>query len=186
MLAFRIAAASALAAACLGGAARGAAPAAAAGPPVEQVRVVDRGWIRVGLTATVTDRAGRPVTGLGRDDFVVTENDKPIDLSDFGPEEGRSDRPLSVAVLLDLSGSMGSQIKDVEKAARALLSGLRAGDEIMVAKFNDQLTVLQPFTGDPRDLDRSLRRIGRAVGGTASSAPSRRRSRTCAGAPGAR
>ncbi|HYV85250.1 MAG TPA: VWA domain-containing protein [Patescibacteria group bacterium] len=167
MLAFRIAAASALAAAWLGGAARGAAPAAAAGPPVEQVRVVDRGWIRVGLTATVTDRAGRPVTGLDRDDFVVTENDKPIDLSDFGPEEGRSDRPLSVAVLLDLSGSMGSQIKDVEKAARALLSGLRTGDEIMVAKFNDQLTVLQPFTGDPRDLDRSLRRIGRAVGGTA-------------------
>jgi VWFA-related protein len=146
---------------------RGADPAAAAGPPVERVRVVDRGWIRVGLTATITDRAGKPVTGLGRGDFTVTENDRPIDLADFGPEEGRADRPLSVAVLLDLSGSMGHQIKDVEKAARALLSGLRPGDEIMVAKFNDQLTVLQPFTGEARDFDRSLRRIGRAVGGTA-------------------
>jgi VWFA-related protein len=170
MIAHRNAAAAALAAALLGGAARGAAPAAAIAPasaPVERILVVDRGWVRVGLTATVTDRAGKPVTGLGRDDFVVTENDKPIDLSDFGPEEGRADRPLSVAVLLDLSGSMGSQIKDVEQAARALLSGLRPGDEIMVAKFNDQLTVLQPFTGDPRDLDRGLRRIGRAAGGTA-------------------
>ena len=169
MKATRIMAVASLAGALLaaGGAARGAAPAAGAGPPVERVRVVDRGWIRVGLTATVTDRAGRPVTGLRRDDFVVTENDKPIDLSDFGPEEGRADRPLSVAILLDLSGSMGSQIKDVEKAARALLSGLRPGDEVMVAKFNDQITVLQPFTGDARDLDRSLRRIGRAFGGTA-------------------
>jgi Ca-activated chloride channel homolog len=150
-----------------GNPAGGAGPAASAGPPVERVRVVDRGWIRVGLTATVTDRSGRPVTGLGRDDFVVTENDRPIDLSDFGPEEGRADRPLSVAILLDLSGSMGHQIKDVEKAASALLSGLRPGDEILVAKFNDQLTVLQPFTGDARELDHSLRRIGRAVGGTA-------------------
>jgi VWFA-related protein len=150
-----------------GTAARGAAPAEGPAPAVERVRVVDRGWIRVGLTATVTDRAGRPVTGLGRDDFVVTENDRPIDLSDFGPEEGRGDRSLSVAVLLDLSGSMRSQIKDVEEAAHALLSGLRPGDEIMVAKFNDQLTILQPFTGDARDLDHSLRRIGRADGGTA-------------------
>src|SRR5207249_7531212 len=137
MIATRTAAIAALAAAFLSGAAAtpGAPPAAGAGPPIERVRVVDRGWIRVGLTATVTDRAGKPVTGLVRDDFVVTENDRPIDLSDFGPEEARGDRPLSVAVLLDLSGSMGSQIKDVEKAARALLSGLRSGDEIMVAKF---------------------------------------------------
>src|SRR5262245_36660199 len=124
---------AALAAALAAGAAAGGAPTAPADPPVERVGRVDGGWMRVGLTATVTDRSGRPVTGLGREDFVVTENDEPVDLAEFGPEEGRADRPLSVAVLLDLSGSMGSQIKDVEKAARALLGGLRPGDEIMVA-----------------------------------------------------
>ena len=57
-------------------------------------------------------------------------------------------------------------VADAE-AARALLSQLRPGDEIMVASFNDQVTVLQGFTGRPEDLERSLERIGRAWRGTA-------------------
>jgi VWFA-related protein len=142
-------------------------PLVPARPHVEHVRVVDRPWMRVDLTVTVTDRDGRPLTGLARDEFTVTEGGSPVELADFGPEEGRLDRPLSVAVLLDLSGSMGSQVRNVEAAARALLGGLRPGDQIMVAKFNDQLTVLQPFTGKIDGLDRSLRSIGRAYGGTA-------------------
>jgi len=39
-------------------------------------------------------------------------------------------------------------VKKVREAAQALLATLRPGDEIMVAKFNDDLTVLQNFTGD--------------------------------------
>jgi VWFA-related protein len=133
----------------------------------ETVRVVDRPWERIGLTVTVTDRQGHPVKGLGRGDFVVSENGAPVDLADFGPEEGRRDRPLSVAVLLDLSESMHEQVRHVKEASEALLRGLRPGDEIMVARFNDQVTVLQPFTGDPADPGRTLGRIGAARGGTA-------------------
>lgn len=141
---------------------------AASPPPVhETVRVVDRPWERIGLTITVTDRQGHPVKGLGRGDFTVSENGVPVDLADFGPEEGRRDRPLSVAVLLDLSDSMRDQVRHVKEASEALLRGLRPGDEIMVAKFNDQVTVLQPFTGDPGDPGRTLGRIGAARGGTA-------------------
>ena len=136
-------------------------------PLRESVRVIDRPWERIGLTVTVTDRQGRPVKGLGRGDFVVSENGVPVDLADFGPEEGRRDRPLSVAVLLDLSDSMREQVHHVKEASEALLRGLRPGDEIMVAKFNDQVTVLQPFTGDPGDPGRTLGRIGAARGGTA-------------------
>jgi VWFA-related protein len=147
---------------------KGPAPAPEAHAPLrESVRVVDRPWERIGLTVTVTDRQGRPVKGLGRGDFVVSENGAPVDLADFGPEEGRRDRPLSVAVLLDLSDSMREQVHHVKEASEALLRGLRPGDEIMVAKFNDQVTVLQPFTGDPGDPGRTLGRIGAARGGTA-------------------
>ena len=150
--------------------ARGSEPIPPAPPPnvlQESVRVVDRPWERIGLTVTVTDRDGRPVRGLACDDFRVLENGVPVDLAECGPEEGREERPLSVAVLLDLSQSMGSQIDKVEEAARALLEGLRPGDEILVAKFSDQVTVLQPFTGAGGAFDRSLRAIGRARGGTA-------------------
>lgn len=153
--------------------AAGPAAAAAAAPPPptntyqESVRVVDRPWERIGVTVTVTDRQGHPVRDLTCEDFRVLESGEPIALAECGPEEGRAERPLSVAVLLDLSQSMGSQIHEVEEAARALLAGLRPDDEILVAKFNDQVTVLQPFTGDSAPLEQSLRAIGRARGGTA-------------------
>ena len=133
----------------------------------ESVRVVDRPWERIGVTVTVTDREGKPVRGLGCDAFRLQENGAPIDLAACGPEEGREERPLSVAVLLDLSQSMGGQIRKVEEAARALLGQLRPGDEVLVAKFNDQVTVLQPFTGEESELSGGLKSIGRARGGTA-------------------
>jgi VWFA-related protein len=133
----------------------------------EFVRVVDRAFVRVGLSITVTDRRGQPVRGLGQDDFRLFEDDRDMALQDFGPEGTRADRPLSVAILLDLSKSMGSQIKRVKEAARALLEGLREGDEVMVAKFNEQLTILLPFTGDPDEPARSIKNLGRARGGTA-------------------
>ena len=144
---------------------------AQAGSPVaapfrDYIRVVERPYLRVGLTVTVIDRQGRPVRDLRRDDFTVTEDGKPVELADFAPEGDRRDRPLSVAVLLDLSYSMAGQVKRVREAAQALLKGLRPGDEIMVAKFNDQLTVLQNFTGDPGDPGKTLGRIGVAWGGT--------------------
>ncbi len=147
-------------------AAASAAPAVAA-PLREYVRVVERPYLRVGLTVTVVDRQGRPVRGLTRGDFRVLEDGEALELADFGPEGTRRDRPLSVAVLLDLSYSMGSQVKKVREAAQALLATLRPGDEMMVAKFNDQLTVLQNFTGDPGDPEKTLKRVGSAFGGTA-------------------
>jgi VWFA-related protein len=146
------------------------APAPAA-PPAgamrEYVQVVDRPYLRVGLTVTVTDRQGRAVRGLARGDFRVLEDGAEVAIQDFGVEGDRKDRPLSVAVLLDLSQSMGSQVKKVREAARALLEALRPGDEIMVAKFNEQMTVLQTFTGHADDPERTLASLGRARGGTA-------------------
>jgi len=148
------------------GAAAGVAPAPAA-LPMDYVRVVDRPWQRVSITVTVTDRQGHAVRGLTAGDFLVTDGGQAVELADFGPEDGRRDRPLSVAVLLDLSASMGGQVRRVEEAARALLAGLRPGDEVMVAKFNHQVTILMPFTGSLDGGADRLRDVGRAHGGTA-------------------
>ena len=132
----------------------------------EYVEVTERAYQRVGLTVTVTDHAGRPVRGLRRDEFRLFEDGVEVAIQDFGVEGDRSDRPLSVAVLLDLSESMGRQVQRVREAAEALLSTLRQQDEIMVAKFNHERTVLQPFTRDPGDPEATLRDIGTAWGGT--------------------
>src|SRR5437667_10886514 len=76
-------------------------PPAATTPLREYVRVVQSPYLRVGLTVTAVDRQGRPVRGLARGDFRVLEDGEEMELSDFGPEATRRDRPLSVAVLLD-------------------------------------------------------------------------------------
>ena len=97
----------------------------------EYVRVVERPYLRVGLTVTVVDRQGKPARGLTQADFRVLEDGDEFALADFGLEGERRDRPLSVAVLLDFSYSMGGQVKKVREAAQALVSSLRPGDEIM-------------------------------------------------------
>ena len=53
----------------------------------------------------MTDQAGKPVTGLRREDFTVLEDGQPQTLSAFA--EG--DFPLSVAVAVDRSFSMGAK-----------------------------------------------------------------------------
>src|SRR5262245_12963690 len=133
----------------------------------EHIKVRGRAYYRVGLTVTVMDRSGRPVRGLAREDFRIFENGVEVPIQGFGVEGDKADRPLSVAVLLDLSESMGGQVQRVREAAKALLSALRSSDEIMVAKFNEDRTVLQPFTRDPGDPEMTLREIGTAKGGTA-------------------
>jgi Ca-activated chloride channel family protein len=147
----------------------GAAPPGGAPPGLarEYVRVVDRPWQRVGVTITVIDGRGRPVPGLRRDEFRILVDGEPVEIADFGVEGRRADRPLSVAVLLDLSRSMGRQVQQVREAATALLRSLRPGDEILVARFDDQVTILTPFTGRIEDPDRTLRSLGTARGGTA-------------------
>jgi VWFA-related protein len=133
----------------------------------ERVVVQGRADYRVELTVTVTDRSGRPVRGLTRDDFRIFEDGVEVAIRDFGVEGNRSEFPLSVAILLDFSESMGGQIQRVREAAETLLSALRPQDEIMVAKFNQERTVLQPFTHSPDDPEVTLRKIGTAEGGTA-------------------
>lgn len=146
------------------------APGNAPRPPKSQFRehvtVVQRGYQRVGLTVTVTDRAGRPVRGLRLDDFRLLEDGVEVAIQEFGVEGDNADRALSVAVLLDLSESMRGQVRRVREAAQALLKALRQEDEIMVATFNHERTVLQPFTHDPRSPEVTLQDIGMAWGGT--------------------
>ena len=105
-------------------------------PFQERVVVRGRAYYRVELTVTVTDRSGQPIRGLTRDEFRIFEDGAEVSIQDFGVEGDRSNCPLSVAVLLDFSESMGRQIQRVREAAEALLNTLRAEDEIMVAKFN--------------------------------------------------
>ena len=57
------------------------------------------------MTATVTDRAGRFVSGLTERDFVVYEDDRQVEITHFSAERV----PVSLGIVLDTSGSMAGQ-----------------------------------------------------------------------------
>jgi VWFA-related protein len=100
----------------------------------------------VSIQASVRDKRGRPVKGLTRTDFEVLDNGERRPVVAL-----RSDResPLSLAVLVDMSGSMsiGPRIAMARKAFLSLLSQLHDGqDELAVFTFDSALHERQPFT----------------------------------------
>jgi len=114
------------------------------------------------LHASVIDRNGRLVTNLERRAFKVFENGVPQELRVFR----REDIPVSMALVVDNSGSMRDKRQKVEAASVALVKASNRNDEIMVVNFNDEAFEDVPFTNDLKKLEEGLTRID-SRGGTA-------------------
>jgi VWFA-related protein len=120
----------------------------------------------VELLVSVTDAAGEPVPGLGLEEFEVREEGNLVRLLRADDLAGRVDLPLSIALLIDRSGSMRVHMEKIARAATDLLSVMRPVDHVRVAAFSDQMVVLQDFTQEPLALIASLNGVGPPVGGT--------------------
>jgi VWFA-related protein len=118
----------------------------------------------VNVTATVSDSSGRFVSGLTKDDFIVYEDDQPVEVAQFSPERV----PVSLGIVLDTSGSMaGMKIQEAESALdRFLFDLLDPGDEIFLYRFSNYPMLLQGWTEDRKALSRALGHIVPS-GGTA-------------------
>ena len=69
---------------------------------------------RVNMLFTVTDKKGRFVTDLTKNDFEVIENKKPQVIQEFTAE---TDLPLRLAILIDTSNSIRDRFKFEQEAA---------------------------------------------------------------------
>ncbi|MBI4874583.1 MAG: VWA domain-containing protein [Acidobacteria bacterium] len=114
------------------------------------------------LHATVADKNGKLVTNLGRGAFKVYENNVEQELRMFR----REDVPVSMALVIDNSGSMRDKRQRVEAAALALVKASNPQDEVMVVNFNDEAYEDVPFTSDVKRMEEGLTRID-SRGGTA-------------------
>jgi VWFA-related protein len=131
-------------------------PLAAQGPSDQPQQTFRASADVVTIQASVRDAHGRMLTGLTPADFEIRDNGELRQILSL-----RSDRqsPLSLALLVDMSGSMRVSAK-VEMARRAydsLLTQLRQGqDEAAVFTFDSALHERQPFTTDLSKLKRAL------------------------------
>jgi Ca-activated chloride channel homolog len=118
----------------------------------------------INVTATVSDASGRFVSGLRQEDFVIYEDDQPVNVTHFNAERV----PVSLGIVLDTSGSMaGSKIQAAQNALdKFLYELLDKQDEIFLYRFSNSVVLLQDWTKDRQLLSRALGRIT-PNGGTA-------------------
>ena len=110
----------------------------------------------VALAVTVVDGDGRPVQGLGKDAFSLTEDDRPEPIVQFTGDPV----PLSLAIALDASTSMkGRRFEYARDAVWRLLDHLTPEDEVCVYGFNDRPFVIAPWTSDVHTVVQSLLRV---------------------------
>jgi len=106
----------------------------------------------VNIATLVSDRSGRYIPQLTKDDFELFEDGVRQQVAFFGNEEV----PFNVALLMDVSGSVSSSLKDIKKAATEFVRQLRPNDRVMVVCFDEHVMYLTDFTNERRRLDSAI------------------------------
>jgi Ca-activated chloride channel homolog len=119
---------------------------------------------RVNVLYTVSDKKGRFVTNLEKDDFDVAENKKVQKILEFTAE---SDLPLRLALLIDTSNSIRDRFKFEQEASIEFLNSLlRPTDKAMIVSFDTAAEMVSDLTNDQEKLIKAIRSL-RPGGGTA-------------------
>jgi Ca-activated chloride channel homolog len=119
---------------------------------------------RVNMLYTVSDKKGRFVTDLTKNDFEVFESKKPQVIIEFAAE---SDLPLRLAVLIDTSNSVRERFHFQQEAATAFIDGTvrPEHDKAMIVSFDTAAELVADLTGDVGELERGIANL-RPGGGT--------------------
>ena len=138
---------------------RSGAPAPAASPSEPAPDAAESGPLEVGegevirvdtnlvtVPVSVFDRQGNAITDLRREDFRIFENGVEQEVAYFEPTE----KPFTVALLLDTSASTRFRMRDIQEAAIAFARQLQPQDRVLVVTFNDQVMLLTEATSDQR------------------------------------
>jgi VWFA-related protein len=118
----------------------------------------------INVTATVTDRSGRFYGHLRKEDFLVYEDNKPVEVTHFSADR----TPVSLGIVVDTSGSMAgekwsSAVSSIDRFFRTLDDEL---NEFFLYRFSGNADLVADWTSDR---DRLAMAIGRVHpnGGTA-------------------
>jgi VWFA-related protein len=176
------------------------APAPAADPDPTFYESIDVNVANVEVY--VTDKQGKRVQGLTKDDFQVFEDGKPVEITNFfamsegqpvadaGEEPGENApapdaiRPaiqkpdaqrLYLAIFLDNRTLVPATRKRVLDSVKDFVSHLQPGDRILLAGYDNSVVIRQGLTNDPEALAAALDDVSRAAPGGASRDAERRR-----------
>jgi Ca-activated chloride channel family protein len=106
----------------------------------------------VSLPVVVTTREGKRVTDLVQEDFEIFEDGVPQDIAGFSP----TDEPISVALLLDTSGSTEQKLARIQNEAIRFVNLLHPDDSVAVLSFANDVSLHEDFS---IDRDRNARGV---------------------------
>jgi VWFA-related protein len=119
---------------------------------------------RVNMLFTVSDKKGRFVTDLKKEDFEIVEEKKPQSVVEFVAE---TDLPLRLAVVIDTSNSIRDRFRFQQEAAIEFINSvMRPEDKAVVVSFDTGPELVADLTSDTSKLAQGVRSL-RPGGGTA-------------------
>jgi VWFA-related protein len=120
---------------------------------------------RVNMLFTVTDKKGKFITDLGKEDFQVIESKRPQKIQEFTAE---SDLPLRIAILVDTSNSIRERFRFEQQAAVDFINSVirPRQDKCMIASFDSSVELVADLIDDPEKLATAVNSL-RPGGGTA-------------------
>jgi Ca-activated chloride channel family protein len=116
----------------------------------------------VSIPVSVMDRDGKYIPNLRKEDFRIWEDGVEQQVAYFASTE----KPFTVALLIDTSGSTRFKLAEIQDAAIAFVNQLRADDRVMIVSFNDKIRVLTPQPTNDRSLLHNAIRQTEAGNGT--------------------
>jgi VWFA-related protein len=106
----------------------------------------------VQINVTVTTPLGQVVTAMEPEHFRLFEDKVEQKISAFSSE----DSPVTVGLVFDMSGSMGSKLTKARQAAAQFFRTANPEDEFFLVQFSDSPEVAVPITRETEDIQSNL------------------------------
>ncbi len=127
-------------------------------PPIEDDEVIKVDSEVVNVLFTAQEKNRRLLTSLKQEDIRILENGQPQEIVSFSRQV---DLPLSLAILIDVSGSQERTLPEEKSAATAFLETVvrPAKDEVCIISFTGEATLEQGMTNNLTRLRRAVANV---------------------------
>jgi Ca-activated chloride channel homolog len=110
----------------------------------------------VSLPVSVTDRDGKYIPNLRKEDFRIWEDGVEQQVAYFASTE----KPFTVALVIDTSGSVREKLQEIQDAAMSFVNDLRPDDRVMVVSFDDKIRfIMADPTNDRNAIRRAIQQV---------------------------
>ena len=104
------------------------------------------------VPVSVCDPQNRPVTGLEKEHFKIFDDKVEQTITHFSMD----DEPVAVGLVFDVSGSMGTKLRESRQAAVEFFKTANPDDEFFLVEFNDQPKLLSPLGSSIEEIQNQL------------------------------